>query len=182
VESTLARRADETPESFKEHLAAEQRRRKWEEVGDISPSPKYTSADFQTSTSWRLRGALDVPKERFVSYPFCSRDADPSLLIGWAGWDHLQQAKAQEAWYTEVTEQEGWSVERLKPLLSGLAEIIPWLKQWHNDLDPEFQERMGDFFETFMQGQLQRYGLTREDLRGWTPLALGRPRRGRLRS
>jgi hypothetical protein len=182
VESTLARRADETPESFKEHLAAEQRRRKREEVGDIPPPPKYTSADFQTSTCWRLRGALDVPKERFVSYPFCSRDADPSLLIGWAGWDQLQQAKALAAWYTEVTEQEGWPVERLKPLLSGLAEIIPWLKQWHNDLDPEFQERMGDFFETFLQGQLQRYGLARDDLTRWTPPASGRPRRGRRRS
>ena len=173
---------DETPESFKERLAAEQRRRKREEVGDISPPPKYTSADFQTSTCWRLRGALDVPKERFVSYPFCSRDADPSLLIGWAGWDQLQQAKALAAWYSEVTEQEGWPVERLKPLLAGLAEIIPWLKQSHNDLDPEFQERMGDFFETFLQGQLQRYGLTRDDLKRWTPPASGRPRRGRRRS
>ncbi len=182
VESTLVRRADETPQSFKERLAAEQRRRKREQVGDISPPPKYTSADFQTSPCWRLRGALDVPKERLISYPFCSRDTDPSLLIGWAGWDHLQQAKALTAWYTEVTEQEGWPVERLKPLLAGLAEIIPWLKQWHNDLDPEFQERMGDFFETFLQGQLQLYGLTRDDLKGWTPPASGRPRRGRRRS
>jgi hypothetical protein len=182
VESTLTRRADETAESFKERLAAEQRRRKREEVGDTSPPPKYSSADFQTSPCWRLRGALDVPKERFVSYPFCSRDADPSLLIGWAGWDHLQQTKALAAWYTEVVEQEGWSVERLKPLLAGLGELIPWLKQWHNDLDPEFHERMGDFFETFLQGQLQLYGLTRDDLKGWTPPALGRPRRSRPRS
>jgi hypothetical protein len=182
AESTLTRGADETAESFKERLAAEQRRRKREEVGDIPPPPKYTSADFQTSTCWRLRGALDVPKERFVSYPFCSRDADPSLLIGWTGWDHLQQAKALAAWYTEVTEQEGWPVERLKPLLAGLAEIIPWLKQWHNDPDPEFHERMGDFFETFLQGQLQRYGLTRDDLKHWTTPASGRPRRGRRRS
>jgi hypothetical protein len=182
VESTMSRAADETPESFKERLAAEQRRRKRQEVGDIPPPPKYTSADFQTSPRWRLSRALDVPKERFISYPFCSRDADPSLLIGWAGWDHLQQAKALAGWHTEVTEQEGWPVERLKPLLAGLAEIIPWLKQWHNDLDPEFQERMGDFFETFMQGQLQRYGLTREDLKHWTPPAAGGPRRGRRRS
>jgi hypothetical protein len=182
VDSTLTRGAGETAESFKKRLADEQRRRKREEVGDIPPPPKYTSADFQTSPCWRLRGALDVPKERFISYPFCSRDADPSLLIGWAGWDHLQQAKALAAWYTEVTEQEGWPVERLKPLLAGLAELIPWLKQWHNDLDPEFHERMGDFFETFLQGQLQRYGLTRDDLKRWTPPASGRLRRGRRRS
>jgi hypothetical protein len=182
VESTLTRRADETPAQFQERLATEQRRRKREEVGDISPPPKYASADFQTSTYWRLRGALDVPKERFVSYPFCSRHPDASLLIGWAGWDHLQQAKALAAWYTEVAAQEGWTVERLKPLLAGLAEIIPWLKQWHNDLDPEFQERMGDFFATFLQGQLQLYSLTRDDLKHWTPPASGRPRRSRRRS
>jgi hypothetical protein len=182
VESTLSRRADEPPEQFQERLATEQRRRKREEVGDIPPPPKYTSADFLTSTCWRLRGALDVPKERFISYPFCSRDADPSLLIGWAGWDHLQLAKALAAWYTEVVEQEGWSVERLKPLLAGMAELIPWLKQWHNDIDPEFHERMGDFFETFLQGQLQLYRLTRDDLKAWAPPALGRPRRSRQRS
>jgi hypothetical protein len=103
-------------------------------------------------------------------------------LIGWAGWDHLQQAKASVAWYTEVVEQEGWSVERLKPLLAGLVELIPWLKQWHNDLDPEFHERMGDFFQTFLQGQLQSYSLTRDDLRGWTPPASRRPRWSRQRT
>jgi hypothetical protein len=121
------------------------------------------------------------PKERFISYPFCSREADPSLLIGWAGWDHLQQARALAAWYTDVVEREGWSIERLKPLLAGLAELIPWLKQWQNDLDPEYHERMGDFFETFLQGQLQTYGLTHDDLRHWTPPAVGRPRRSRIR-
>jgi hypothetical protein len=182
VAATLPRRADETPEQFHERLAAEQRPRKRKEVGDILPPPKYTSTDFLTSTCWRLRGALDVPKERFIGFPFCSRDSDPSLLIGWAGWDHLQQAKALAAWYTEAVEQEGWSVERLKPLLAGLAELIPWLKQWHNDIDLEFHERMGDCFETFLQGQLQLYGLTRDDLMGWTLPAQGRPRRSRSRS
>ena len=174
VTATLTRRTEETAEQFRQRLAGEQRRRTRAEVGDIPPPPKYTAADFQTSTCWRLRGALDVPKERFVSYPFCSRDADLSLLIGWAGWDHLQQARALAAWYTEVVEQEGWPVERLKPLLAGLAELIPWLKQWHNALDPEYHERMGDFFEVFLQGQLQAYGLTRDDLRHWTAPAPGR--------
>jgi hypothetical protein len=180
IAAALTRQVEETTEQFQVRLAAEQRQRKRAEVGDIPPPPKYTSADFQTSTCWRLGGALDVPKERFISYPFCSREADPSLLIGWAGWDHLQQARALAAWYTEVVEQEGWSVERLKPLLTGLEELIPWLKQWHNDLDPEYHERMGDFFETFLQGQLQTYGLTHDDLRHWTPPA-SRPRRGRVR-
>jgi hypothetical protein len=125
------------------------------DLGDIPPPPKYRSSDFLNSTFWRLRGPLDVPKERFISYPFCSREADPSLVIAWAGWDHLQQALALAAWYTEVVEHEGWPVERLKPLLLGLAELLPWLAQWHNDIDPVYNERMGDFFALFVQGQLQ---------------------------
>jgi hypothetical protein len=178
VAASLTRREDETEAQFQARLTAAQRRRKQDDIGDIPSPPKYRSADFLNATCWRLRGALDVPKERFISYPYCSRDADPAPLIGWAGWDHLQQAQALAAWYTEVVEQEGWPPERLKPLLLGLAELMPWLKQWHNDIDPDYNERMGDFFDIFLQGQLQQHGLTRDDLNTWQPPATSR-RRGR---
>ena len=62
------------------------------EVGRIPVPPRYTSADFRKGTWWRLRGKLDVPKERFVSLPGCERDADPSLVVGWAGWNALEQS------------------------------------------------------------------------------------------
>jgi hypothetical protein len=75
--------------------------------------------------------------------------------------------------YTEVVEQEGWPAPRLKPLLAGLAELLPWLKQWHNDIDPAFNERMGDFFETFLHSELQKHGLTRQDLTAWRPAERG---------
>src|SRR5690606_582711 len=65
-----------------------------EDVGTIPVPPKYTKADFATGTAWRLRGKLDVPKERFISYPGANRDTDPTPLVGWAGWDHLQAAQA----------------------------------------------------------------------------------------
>ena len=55
--------------------------------------PKYTSADFLKSDFWRLRGKLDVPKERWVSFPHCEGD-DGTLMIAWAGYDHLQLARA----------------------------------------------------------------------------------------
>jgi hypothetical protein len=174
VAASLHRRADESAAEFQERLKAEQRRRKQEEIGDIPPPPKYTSADFQNSACWRLRGPLDVPKERFISYPFCSPDSDPTLVVAWAGWDSLQQARALAGWYTELVEGEGWPPDRLKPPLAGLAELIPWIKQWRNDIDPEFNQRMGDFFEGFLQGQLQQYGLTRDDLKAWTPPSIGR--------
>ncbi len=64
-----------------------------EKVGDIPVPPKFASADFQKTDYWRLRDKLDVPKERWVSYPHCQTDSDPSLVVGWAGWNHLQQAR-----------------------------------------------------------------------------------------
>jgi hypothetical protein len=100
------------------------------------------------------------------------------LVVGWAGWDPLQQAQALAGYYTERVEQEGWPAERLKPLLAGLVELLPSLKQWHNDIDPTYNERMGDFFETFLRSELQKYGVTGEDLLGWVPpVAVRRGRR-----
>jgi hypothetical protein len=62
---------------------------------DIPVPPKYAGADFQKQSYWRHRGKLDVPKERFISYPGASPDSDTgSLLIGSAGWDHKDQATA----------------------------------------------------------------------------------------
>ena len=68
------------------------------EVGEIPVPPKYESKDFRSSTLWRLRGKLDLPKERFISYPHANRETDPSPVISWAGWDHLQQAQAVSAY------------------------------------------------------------------------------------
>src|SRR5262249_2596270 len=59
-----------------------------EDVG-IPVPPKFISTDFQKFDYWRLRGKLDVPKERWVSYPHAERDGDASLVVTWAGYDYL---------------------------------------------------------------------------------------------
>jgi len=87
-----------------------------------------------------------VPKERFISYPGASRGTDPSPIVAWAGWDHLQQAQALSAYYLLVKEQDRWPADRLRALLAGLRELLPWLKQWHSDVDPETEVRLGDHF------------------------------------
>ena len=61
-------------------------------------------------------------------------DSDPSLLIGWAGWD--------------------------TPSL-----CLPWLKQWYNDIDSVYHQRLGDFHDTFLNSQLSTLGLAEDDLR-----------------
>lgn len=127
--------------------------------------PKYAKGDFVDERFWKLRGKPDIPKERFILYPGAERDNDRSLVVGWAGWDHLQRAMALAAYYNERKENDGWDKDRLRPLLAGLAELVPWLKQWHNEVHPEYGERLGDFYEVFVTEEARSFGLTWEDLR-----------------
>jgi hypothetical protein len=150
-----------------------------EKVSEVPVPPRFASADFLDSRFWSVRGKLDVPKERFISYPHAERDSDPTPVIGWAGWDHLQQAKALAAYYVRMKEQEGWAQMRLQPLLAGLLELIPWLKQWHNELEPAFGIGMGDYFAGFVDEEARALGFTLDDVRVWQPPARNSRRRRR---
>jgi hypothetical protein len=141
-----------------------------EDVGDIKVPPKYTSADFQKSDYWRLRGKLDVPKERWISFPHCETDGDPSLVVGWAGWNHLQQGTAIVSYY-DARKKDGWSAERLTPLLAALDQLLPWIHQWHPEIDPEFNETAGNSFQTLLESEAQELGLTLKQIRSWKPPA-----------
>jgi hypothetical protein len=139
------------------------------QLGDIPVPPKYTSADFVTSNYWKLRGKLDVPKERWVSFPYCEGE-DGQIVIAWAGYDHLQLAKAISAYYVDIQERLGGRDDpRLMPLLACLIELLPWLKQWHNAVDPEFNVPMGDYFEGFIQDEARQMGKTVEEIKNWEP-------------
>jgi hypothetical protein len=150
-----------------QEIAQQKVERKENEVGKIPVPPKYQSKDFLKADFWRLRGGLDVPKERWVSYPGCERGADGSLPIAWAGWDHLEQAIALASYFIDMKEREGWSAERLQPLLAGLLELLPWLKQWHNEINPDFGARMGDYYESFVTDEARALQFTLDDLRAW---------------
>ena len=135
------------------------------EVGDIPVPPKYASADFRKPAWWKLRGKLDVPKERWISYPGIENEISPSPLFAWAGWNHLQQAQALAALYVERKDTDGWTAPRLTPILAGLAELVPWLQQWHNEIDPAYGERLGDYFAAFVDDERRSLGLTPDDLK-----------------
>jgi hypothetical protein len=155
---------------WEETWAFQRREDAGEKIGKISAPPKYQNRDFLRSDFWRLRGSLDVPKERWISYPDCERGADGSLPIAWAGWNHLQQATALAGYYVEKKDTEGWDRMRLKPLLAGLLELVPWLMQWHNEVDPVFGERMGNYYQGFVTEEARALGFTRDDLNAWTPI------------
>lgn len=144
------------------------------EIGDIPLPPQYATADFRKSSYWPLRGKLDVPKERFFSMPHSEKSGDNTLVIGWAGLNHLQRAQAIAVWYIDRKEQDGWDAEQLKPMLVALDELIPWLKQWHNEIDPEYGERLGDYYEGFLLEELRQLQLSRDELLIWEPPATQR--------
>ncbi len=146
------------------------------QIGDIPVPPKYTSADFISSGGaryWALRGKLDVPKERWISFPHCE-GPDGTQVIAWAGYDHLQLARAISAYYVEIQEHLGGRDDsRLVPLLACVIELLPWLRQWHHDLDPDFDQRMDEFFEGFVAEEAKALNMTVEEVKRWKP-----PKRG----
>jgi hypothetical protein len=144
-----------------------QRRQDAGEKLDIAVPPKYGIKDFRKADTWRLRGKLDVPKERFILVPGAEREADPSVVIGWAGWNHLQRATALATYLLARKDEDGWGLERLHPLLAGLAELLPWLKQWHNEVDADTGERLGDYYESFLREEARALGLTMEGVSQW---------------
>jgi hypothetical protein len=160
-----------------------QRREDSGEKVEIPVPPKYAAKDIQKGDYWRLRGGLDVPKERFILYPFFHRDSDASPVLGWAGWSHLEQARALATYYQRMRTEEGWGPERLQPILAGLLDLKPWLLQWHNEIDPEMGERLGEYFVRYAESQCQELGFSPEDVRAWHPPANsstnGAARRGR---
>jgi hypothetical protein len=139
--------------------------------------PRYQQADFAKTTYWRHRGKLDVPKERFVSYPGSSRDGDPSLLIGWAGWDHREQAQALATLIVSRLEEDGWDRARLVPLVAGLREVMPWVRQWHAEFDPALGDSPANIYDGFLADITNRLHLTDAELTDWRPEAS--KRRGR---
>jgi hypothetical protein len=145
---------------------------------DIPVPPKYTSADFRKGSYWANRGKLDVPKERFISYPLASPDGDGSLLLGWAGWDPREQAHALMTTIEDRTTSDGWESQRIRPLVAGLAEVMPWVRQWQGEVDPAFGMSPADAYASYLQDQQRRHKWTDSDLTAWRPPS---PKRGRPR-
>jgi hypothetical protein len=143
----------------------------------IPVPPKYGQVDFRKTSYWSNRGKLDVPKERFVSYPGAGRDGDASLLIGWAGWDHREQAQALSDLILDRSDHDGWTADRLTPIVAGLREVMPWVRQWHGEFDQELDDSPANAYDAFLTERLNALHLTEADLTGWRPPAATRGRR-----
>lgn len=165
-------------EAWEETWALQRREDAGKKVGPIALPPKYTSADFRKQSYWQARGKLDVPKERFILYPDAGRDTDPTPLLGWAGWDHSQQSLALSLIIGE-REKDGWADHRLVPLVAGLAELQPWVEQWHSEVDPDYGVSMAAFCREQLTARAAQVGKTLEELAAWRPAPAARGRRAR---
>ncbi|MGK3964064.1 BREX-2 system adenine-specific DNA-methyltransferase PglX [Sorangium sp. So ce118] len=175
-----------------------QRREDAGEKVSIDLPPKYDQKDFENAaTVWRLRGKLDVPKERFIAYPTATpppgATGKAGLVYSWAGWTHLEQLQAAiELWQEEIglhghelipratrqarEEELGAAAaaadekllrdaavrDKLMPLLQTMADLFPWVRQWHNE-DGE----TADAFEAYVSEQARRLEVSVDDARAY---------------
>ncbi len=171
----------ELPEEDQEFLTPEEGETlKSEQIGRIPVPPRYSQADFRSAVIWKHRGKLDVPKERFILYPDAGRGADTSPVVGWAGWNERDRARALATRIIELREQDAVGAERLAPLLAGILELLPWIHQWHPEVDAAYGGSPGAFFEDWLDQQLAELSLTRDALRAWRPPERTRGRRKRV--
>ncbi len=69
------------------------------------------------------------------------------------------------------------------PLLAGLLDLLPWIRQWHAGSDPEFGLELGDYYAGFVDTEARALSLTVDAVRAWTPPNVGRrPRWARRES
>ena len=99
-----------------------------ENVGTIPVPPEYSqgsrgkSTDFLRNEYWKLRGSLDVPKERFIA--MTEVPGDGSTQYGWAGWTPLQRLKALLA-LDEKLEDAGQPLADRIGLLDSAWRLLP---------------------------------------------------------
>lgn len=130
---------------------------------EVPVPPRYVSTDFLRTGYWRWRGPFNIPNERFIGYPEAS-------LYGWAGWGEVERA--------EVLAGLVESGREVIPLLAGIWELLPWLRQWHGQVEAQYGAAPAEVVELYVQEAMQRRGLSPDEVLAWRP---PKPKRGRPR-
>jgi len=107
---------------------------------------EFKSTDFSDATAWRLRGKLNIPRERFIHYAgfdHTLRGANAPETggpwFGWAGWNEVQRAEAL-ADLIERASRAGWEMHyRQCGLRAALRELLPQIEGLSDADRAEFQ-------------------------------------------
>jgi hypothetical protein len=100
------------------------------ETLEIPVPPKYAQKDFRSQISWRHRGKLDVPKERFIAFTEVPGAEGEKALYGWAGWSPRERTRVLLE-LDEKLEEEGVSVDDRIGVLHGAWFLLPWV-EWES--------------------------------------------------
>ena len=114
------------------------------------PVPEFAREDFTDAIAWRLRGKLNIPRERFIHYAeFDSSRGNGSIpesggpWFGWAGWDAAGRADAL-AHLLDRAQRAGWEVRwRQCGLRAALRDLLPELKELSPADRAEFESIAG---------------------------------------
>ncbi len=92
--------------------------------------PKYTQKDFLKPRYYKVRGKLDVPKERFIAFTELPRPERGEVLYGWAGWTPYERAQKLLE-YDAKLEDDGIPVEDRVGLLDTVWRLLPDVERDH---------------------------------------------------
>ncbi|WP_437915100.1 BREX-2 system adenine-specific DNA-methyltransferase PglX [Sorangium sp. So ce302] len=98
-----------------------------EDAGEkVTPEvpPPYGSGDFLKPDYWRLRGKLDVPKERFIAFTEVPGRSGVETLHSWAGWTAQPRVKAILAIDEELEDASVPLADRIG-LLDSAWRLLP---------------------------------------------------------
>lgn len=101
-----------------------------ERVGAIPIPPTYSqgsrgkSKDFVRDEFWRLRGPLDVHKERFIAFTEMPGRGAGEIIYGWAGWTPAERVRALLV-LDEQCEEEGVPLRDRIALLDSAWRLLP---------------------------------------------------------
>ncbi|MCP3141009.1 BREX-2 system adenine-specific DNA-methyltransferase PglX [Pyxidicoccus xibeiensis] len=94
VSGLLKRNAWEEVWAFQRREDAGEKLQRGESLPEFSQGSRGKSVDFLRTEYWRLRGKLNVPRERFISFTEVPGRSGVETLYGWAGWTAQQRVKA----------------------------------------------------------------------------------------
>ncbi len=143
---------------------------------DVPVPPKYGQGDFLKTNYWSARGKLDVPKERFLSFPGSRLRDDATDLYGWAGWDHAERGQAIARLANDLSRSAA-PEDQVIPLAGALLELQPWLDQWHTDIDARSGVSPASAISGATTALLGRLGVGADTVQEWRPLPATRGRK-----
>ena len=109
------------------------------------------------------------PRSGSSPTPTQAPTATDSLLLGWAGWDHREQAAALITLIQERSDVDGWDTAKLRPCWPACRRSCPGSASGTARSNPDFGMSYADAYDGYLTAQRETRSLTEEDLRNWTP-------------